>query len=43
MQTIESSPLGNKIKGEAVHLSQLVSSSCVCDIMYGYDQLFLQH
>lgn len=43
MQTIESSPLGNKIKGEAVHLSQLVSFSCSSDVMYGYDQLFLQH
>jgi len=29
MQTIESSPLGDKSKGEAVHLSQLVSSSCI--------------
>lgn len=29
MQTIESSPLGDKNKGESVHLSQLVSSSCI--------------
>lgn len=39
MQTIESSPLGDKSKGEAVHLSQLVGSSCIQGFT-GYDQSF---